>query len=487
MIGTAFGMMISATTPTTPTVIEPGSMIETADFVIFKDGAFSYAKNGTTGQMTYSGANDLTVFNSVLTALPCGGMIYVDAGSYTFATPLIIDHRGIIISGNAGPIPVLNPLQSYGTILNGDVKIEAYSVTLENLQIKGELNFTSEDSLVNHPNKVANYCNANNIYVNGGLKIMALPGAAADQSPYNIAITNSFIWGVDDRNAINITTGEHIYFTGSLIWSSEDNSVIWMNGYADNTVFSDCVFVTSPTNTLLNLSGGGSQNGIRFIGCLFETNGATEATTFLHIGIDTNNYAVEVTVTDCIMRTTAPPAAPFYYLVADDTVGNPTYHTVMFTRLQYQANVLRVHAGTAPGNVPCTLLKFTDCTSPYAMTITQARGPYIGEFVNCQFVNPVGLMATPFSSGGWTTQVTSIASSWAHWALPEQQGYNVTVRDTAILLTVSGGSEVNVSVYDSAGNKILGPVTTLTNYYMPIGFSFTPTWSSAPTFTVIGI
>jgi len=94
MLGTAFGMMISADTPTGfPTVIEPGSQISEYDYIIFQSNGIFYAKNGTTGEIEFSASTSTTVMALVVNALGSEGGIIYDAISHTS-----IDLRKIHVS-----------------------------------------------------------------------------------------------------------------------------------------------------------------------------------------------------------------------------------------------------------------------------------------------------------------------------------------------------------------------------------------------------
>jgi len=89
LLGTTLGVLISAQTPSIPTVIEPGSMVGQASYVIFTDGATIFAKSGTTGAMLTSSTDAYTLFNAVMGNLSTiGGRIFVSKGTYPFSTQL---------------------------------------------------------------------------------------------------------------------------------------------------------------------------------------------------------------------------------------------------------------------------------------------------------------------------------------------------------------------------------------------------------------
>lgn len=82
------------------TTIEPGSMVETASYTVFKDGSTYYAKNGTTGAIDYSGANASQITQNVFDA--CSNdvkdSVYIK-GDLTFTQGLILTKR-IMVKGD---------------------------------------------------------------------------------------------------------------------------------------------------------------------------------------------------------------------------------------------------------------------------------------------------------------------------------------------------------------------------------------------------
>jgi len=69
------------------TVIENGSMVETASYVIFKDGSYYYAKNGTTGAIDYSGVVASTVIQDAVNA---GNKIDFSNGNFNIGTVITL-------------------------------------------------------------------------------------------------------------------------------------------------------------------------------------------------------------------------------------------------------------------------------------------------------------------------------------------------------------------------------------------------------------
>jgi hypothetical protein len=266
-----------------------------------------------------------------------------------------------------------------------------------------------------------------------------------------------------------------------------DNTAIWLKGYCQNTVFSNCVFVLNPIDTVLNMTGGGDQIGIRFVSCLFETPGS-DIGVFINVSAGMQNMGVDVSILDSTFRSTSSPRIVFKYMVKDDTVGHIEWHNIKFSSCYIESDELRFKGGHVSSYQPSTLVTFIDCHFPnYPVAITQIQGTCIGAFVRCTNINPVGLIATPFS-GRFGAQAISIASSIGRQATPYDANYNITIYDTAVLLNSTGGTGVNITIYDKLGNVVLSAGSSLASYYIPIGFkvNFGP-FSVAPTITVIGV
>jgi hypothetical protein len=104
LLGASFGIMISATTPSIPTVIEPGSMVNGYSYIIFKNGATTYAKNGSTGAIVSFSTSSSTVLQYCIDAIGTngGGNIYAKFANYTLDAKLLISKPHIDIEGEIG-------------------------------------------------------------------------------------------------------------------------------------------------------------------------------------------------------------------------------------------------------------------------------------------------------------------------------------------------------------------------------------------------
>jgi hypothetical protein len=103
------------------TWIEPGSEVETADYIIFTDGHGNYyAKSGWNGSLMFSSTDAATVIQSAINSLTSGGKVFIKAGTYelngktiTVTQPLVIAGEGSQTVLQSGTIQV-----SYGGAWN---------------------------------------------------------------------------------------------------------------------------------------------------------------------------------------------------------------------------------------------------------------------------------------------------------------------------------------------------------------------------------
>ena len=106
---------------------------------------------------------------------------------------------------------------------------------------------------------------------------------------------------------------------------------------------------------------------------------------------------------------------------------------------------------------------------------------------DCPGFNPVGLIASPFET------TSTPGPSWVGIGAPSgtaapvaSTAYRAEVTD--LVITSTGGTAVSITITDAAGTTIASGLTTLTNYYLPAGFSINfGAFTAAPTVTVFGM
>ncbi len=95
--GALLSPLISKAAPST--IIEAGSNVDTASYIIFKDGNTIYAKNGTTGKIEFQGTDAATVIQGTINNLTSGGKIFIKNGTYDISSTIFYKKNEISIEG----------------------------------------------------------------------------------------------------------------------------------------------------------------------------------------------------------------------------------------------------------------------------------------------------------------------------------------------------------------------------------------------------
>ncbi len=130
--GALLSPLISKAAPST--IIEAGSNVDTASYIIFKDGSIIYAKNGTTGKIEFQGMDAAMVIQGAINSLTSGGKIFIKNGIYTMTSGVVVLNDNIIIEGEG-----LTMLRSnFGAAkVVGVIRVEGNHCTIENIIFDG--------------------------------------------------------------------------------------------------------------------------------------------------------------------------------------------------------------------------------------------------------------------------------------------------------------------------------------------------------------
>jgi len=296
LIGTSLGIMISATTPSIPTVIEPGSMMSGYSYVISKDGTTFYAKNGTTGAIDFSNADAWTVITDAVAGSP-GGAVFLKDGTYLLSQVLDLSHKRISLFGESALNTVL---QRAGDVLvinytQGPVGFARWSgLTLGNIRIDG-VSTTGIGVNLTYGNSET-ISGINIINCNVGMRLRGVIGCT-----------------ITDVIVVDCTTGM-LWEETEAGWENNDNrmyggylgdcefAIVLSNGTKGNTFYSVC-FEQSLTRDLVSRSYAAvpAPQRTQFIGCYFESTDAH------HTAVSFESFAGgrtpgEATFQDCIFQ-----------------------------------------------------------------------------------------------------------------------------------------------------------------------------------------
>ncbi len=127
--GALLSPLLSKAAPST--IIEAGSNVDTASYVIFQDSGTIYAKNGTTGKIDFQGSDASTVIQSAIDALTRGGKIFIRNGTYSISTTLTLASY-IIMEGESTTYCTLQKTANINLIT---IPASARDITLQNLYL----------------------------------------------------------------------------------------------------------------------------------------------------------------------------------------------------------------------------------------------------------------------------------------------------------------------------------------------------------------
>lgn len=121
-----------------PTVIESGSGVETASYIIYKDGDYTCLKNGTTGRIESRNMDSATVIQE---ALDDGGVIYIAPETYTITKTMNVGADTHLYMGTATLVDTFANTYMFAVNGNyvanhtvvGNVSAGAVSITLSSV------------------------------------------------------------------------------------------------------------------------------------------------------------------------------------------------------------------------------------------------------------------------------------------------------------------------------------------------------------------
>lgn len=104
MLSGSLGYLAGADGPTGfGTVIEPGSMVQDATYVIFEDNGAYYAKSGETGAIIFTSVYATALFNMVFSNISDdGGKVKIKAGDYELNSAAFITKNNTLVEGEGG-------------------------------------------------------------------------------------------------------------------------------------------------------------------------------------------------------------------------------------------------------------------------------------------------------------------------------------------------------------------------------------------------
>jgi len=186
-----------------PAIVEPGSMVTEADYIIFTDGTNYYARNGNTGKIEFNGDPTL-VIQSAINALSEGTVFLKSLGTVNVGTITaksnvsLIGDENTILKNSDGLGPIIEIVDQTNIVIKGlkfdgnDAIVTSHSLYNSAIKINGGKNIVIE-------NVDITACEGHSITINKGENIRI--------TKFNIHDTSQKMFGMD---AIVIHSGRNI-------------------------------------------------------------------------------------------------------------------------------------------------------------------------------------------------------------------------------------------------------------------------------------
>jgi len=269
----------------------------------------------------------------------------------------------------------------------------------------------------------------------------------------------------------------HVYFIGTAITQLQSGTLINIQGNFADVHFTNClIFPASTGVTVISLApspvnGYFSLQNFTIDECSIEV-GATD-TTFLYVPSSLSGNPISI-----LVNGGAIVANTLNKIIDDNTTGGRAYHRLVFigTQLTDQTS-LRFRQVWSP---PQVQVMFIGCQMNSGVTVTQlATGVFeTAVYRNNMNFNPKGLLATPF--------VSNVISLLGTGSPAPSTDYRVA--DVDVMIQVTGGTGVSITIKDPAGNIVISGVSTLPRTLLPIGYTINfGAFTVAPTVIVEGL
>lgn len=222
-LGFIFGRLPSETNTIT---IEPKSLTETVNYVIWTDGIMVYAKNGRTNQIDFSGADAATIIQSAINALPeAEGCILIKSGYYIInATINLRSHMTLM--GEGRDTRLIHRVRDAPCIMIAGTKEKPkYDILLSD--------FTIEGTPVSGDGIYLEYCV--NIWISR--LYIVLCGAGNGLHAKNSSFSSITLCSIEENglNGIRLTSCEEWRITNNGIKGNSWHG-IWLDGSHINTI-----------------------------------------------------------------------------------------------------------------------------------------------------------------------------------------------------------------------------------------------------------
>lgn len=271
------GVAITQLPAQTDNFVGSPSDVGEASYIIYKDGDYTCAKNGTTGRIEQRAANSTYVIQSALDSLADGGSVYVRTGDYELNWTVYILNDGITLFGDGVSTSFtmgddLNrPMIQAGNGTNKAAGAEISNIIIRDISVNGNsannmvtsgidapygiyFNNVNEGAITNckcvdlYSDGIIVSYYSHDISVSGNYVYMAAAGVTVDRWSYQVSVTNNVL----DHSR---------YENGITLFNVVDVTVV---GNSCEEIFAETTNHTVIANNVIRRTGTLSDNGITF-------------------------------------------------------------------------------------------------------------------------------------------------------------------------------------------------------------------------------
>ncbi|RLI22922.1 hypothetical protein DRO45_00115 [Candidatus Bathyarchaeota archaeon] len=448
---------------TTVTIIPP-SYTETASYVIFEVGGTYYAKNGSTGEIGFSGTNATQVIEQSWNSMSSGGRIFIK-GEITLSTGLVFKLTKYVTALEiVGEGETASTLEFEGsgyalTVTTDDTSVGHYYVKLEGFTIDCVSKTTGRHGL--KIEKVGRNAYVENLYVN--------------KADIGIHIYDTNIVYIDRCKIVNVNFGI----------KTEKGATS-----SPNAVYIDGAKVDSATQYGIYLKGGNSISAKKIVvencgtGVWIRDCWAVDVSGYFE---GNSNVDINVAGTDNSYPAKVVNIHDSYFASTCDYAINVTY-----ARKVHVSNIKSKNHNTAflwyHNTLQELILENIDFDDPYFLdgSPTQYSSRLAGIVIQPSFVGIIAMAANTvhegtvvyWSAGGVVANTTSVNQTTPMVVVYGQQTDKPCVVATSGIVKVYVKTEVTVSVGDALiSSDVSGQAQTSSDGTLPmylIGYAVQP-------------
>lgn len=296
--------------PPDDAVIERYGMTEGFSWVIFNVGNCYKAKNGSSGEIKYSGTNASAVTQAAIDASPNGGKIIIREGRYSYSTALYINEKCIHIKGLPGDINKGGTVLTFssgvnGFVINSDGTSYTPNVVIEGMLIRGTPEADAGTGILSK----GQYVTIRDMtieYFSVGISLAPATGVAAGDSLIeNTVISNCEYQGVKISSNDNRMSNVIIHHCSDGLYLEDEGGLNAVNVHTWGNSANGLKIVKSVFDYFTNLQCDGNQQyglyigsctgdvrSIKFENCWFWCNTNSYPTYLGCVYIGTGSYKI---------------------------------------------------------------------------------------------------------------------------------------------------------------------------------------------------